>query len=152
MSRLPTSQEALYDWHRRAMLGEALLVHDSDPHCGWFVRSYDYRGPLYPAMIWMVQEIDPETGELLSDERMRCTVARPGDGWPSIAGHDSDPEYEWASLAKRPISKNEYHILMQQVLFSNKYIGPLRPFVRWFDEREIAADFLRYEGAMNNAA
>lgn len=149
MSRAPTPEAVLYDWHSRAMRGEKQPVHESEPHCGWFVRSFSDRGLLYPAMIYMDQNICEETGELLSDERLRCLVARPGDAWPSVAGHEVDPYEEWAYLAKRPIAREEYHILMQQVLFSDKYVGPIRAFVRWFDEREIACDFFRYQGVLN---
>lgn len=149
MSRLPTPKDAIYDWHRRAMAGEKPPVWEGHPMCGWFVRSYTDRGVLYPAMICMEQDIDEETGELLGDERLRCVVARPGDGWPSIAGHEADAYEEWTYLAKRPISREEYHVLMQQVLFSTKYIGPSRPFARWFDEREIAGDFFRYQGVLD---
>lgn len=148
MTRTPTPDAVLYNWHTRALRGEKLPVHESEPHCGWFVRSYSYRGLLYPCMIFMQREIDEETGELLSDEVLRCTVTRPGDGWPSITGHEADPLEEWTYLARMPISKSEYHALMTQILFSHKYTGPSRPFVRWHDEREQAADFLRYQGAM----
>lgn len=149
MSRLPTPEAVLYDWHSRAMRGEKQPVHESEPHCGWFVRSYSYRGLLYPAMIFMEQPIDEDTGELCGDERLRCVVARPSDSWPTVAGHEADPLEEWTYLARMPISKSEYTALMTQILFSHKYIGPSRPFVRWFDEREQAADFLRYQGACN---
>lgn len=149
--RTPTPESELYAWHSAAMRGEKPPVYESEPRCGWYVRSYSYRGLLYPGIIFMEQNVCDETGELLSDERLRCLVARPGDGWPTIAGHEADPIEEWTYLARMPISKSEYAILMQQVLFSNKYVGPSRPFVRWMDEREQAADFLRYEGAMSNA-
>ncbi len=149
MSRLPTPKDAIYEWHRKAMAGEKPPVWEGHPQCGWFVRSFSDRGTLYPAMICMEQIVCDETGDLLSDERLRCVVARPGDGWPSIAGHDVDPYEEWTYLAKRPISQEEYHILMRQVLFSDRYIGPVRAFVRWLDEREIAGDFFRYQGALN---
>jgi len=149
MSRKPTPDEELYRWHSSMMRGDKQPVWEGHPQCGWFCRGYSYRGVLYPATIFMERDICPETGELVSDERLRCVVARPGDGWPSIAGHDVDPYDEWLELARRPIPKEEYHLLMQQVLFAEKYTGPARPFVRWFDEREIAGDFFRYQGAQH---
>ena len=153
MTRTPTPEAVLYDWHARAMRGEKMPVWEGEPQCGWFCRSFSDRGILYPAMICMERDICEETGELLSDERLRCIVARPGDGWPTVAGHDADPHDEWLYLAKRPISKEEYHVLMQQVLFSDRYIGPSRAFVRWFDAREVAGDFFRYsnQGATDAA-
>lgn len=151
VSRYPTPDPVLYEWHSAAMRGENPPVHEIEVHCGWFVRAYSYRGLLYPAQIFMSREIDEETGLLLSDETLRCILAKPGDGWPTIAGHEADAEEEWPYLAKKPISKSEYEALMAQVLFSHKYTGPSRPFVRWFDEREVAADFLRYQGAMTDA-
>lgn len=149
MSRMPTPDSVLYAWHEKAMRGEKQPVHESEPQPGWYVRSYSYRGLLYPAMIFMGRQIDDETGELLSDETLRCVVARPSDAWPSIAGHEADPLEEWTYLARMPISKSEYTALMTQILFSHKYIGPSRPFVRWFDEKEIAGDFFRYQGVFD---
>jgi hypothetical protein len=144
--RKPTPEAELYRWHSAALRGEKQPVFESDPMCGWYVRSYSYRGLLYPGMIFMHQPIDEETGDLCGDEELRCVVVRPGDDWSSIAGHEADPLEEWTYLARMPISKSEYTALMTQILFSHKYIGPSRPFVRWFDEREQAADFLRYQG------
>lgn len=147
--RTPTPESELYDWHRRALAGESPPVWEGEPMCGWFVRSFSDRGVLYPAMIFCEREICEETGELLSDERLRCIVARPGDGWPSVAGHEADAFDEWLYLAKRPVSKEEYTALMTQVLFSHKYTGPSRAFVRWLDPKEIAGDFFRYQGVQH---
>lgn len=141
--RKPTPDSELFDWHRRALAGENPPVWDSHPMCGWYVRNYSYLGTYYPATIYMEREVCEETGELLSDEIVRCTVYRPGDDGVT-AGHNVDPNEEWSYLAKRPITKAEYHILMQQILFSERYLGPSRPFVRWLDQKEIASDFARY--------
>lgn len=146
--RQPTPDDVLYDWHARAMRGENPPVHEVEPHCGWFVRSYSYMGAFYPGLIFMHQPIDEQTGELVGDEVLRCVVARPGDGWPAVAGHEADPFEEWPHLAKRPISKEEYHALIALLMFSDRYVGPTRPFVRWMDEREQAADMLRYSMVM----
>lgn len=147
--RMPTPEAELYRWHSAMMRGEPQPVWEGHPQCGWYVRSYSYRGLLYPGMIFMDQPIDEETGDLIGDETLRCVVARPEEGWPSIAGHEVDPYDEWLNLARMPISKSEYHALQTLILFAPKYIGPSRPFVRWFDEREIAGDFLRYQGEHN---
>lgn len=152
MSRFPTPEPALYEWHSAAMRGEKVPIWEGEPRCGWFVRSFADRGVLYPGMIFVEREICEETGELLSDEKLRCVVAQPGDGWPSIAGHECDAYEEWLYLAKRPISKEEYTALMTQVLFSEKYVGPSRAYVRWLDPKEVAGDFLRYQGAVTNGA
>lgn len=56
-------------------------------------------GPWVPARIWLVDgERDPETGELLSDQELRC----------AINGKDRDPYEVWTWLCGHPISRQEY--------------------------------------------
>jgi|TARA_Y100000310_G_scaffold90877_1_gene88168 hypothetical protein len=52
-----------------------------------------------PALIWTEPgEMSPETGELMSDDTLRCI----------INGHEVDPYEKWVWLAKQPISMDEY--------------------------------------------
>lgn len=142
--RMPTPESDLYRWHSAMMRGEAQPVWEGEPQAGWFVRSYSYRGLLYPAMIFWDQPVDDE-GELIGDETLRCIVVRPEEPWATFAGTEVDPIGEWLQLAKRPIPKEEYTDLMLWLMLNpNTYQGPSRPLVRWYDERERAADMLRY--------
>lgn len=45
-----------------------------DPECGFYRTRFLRDGPWVPVRIWLDQEIDPKTGELLSDEIMRAEV------------------------------------------------------------------------------
>jgi hypothetical protein len=55
-------------------------------------------GPFVPVKIFLEQQIDPETGELLGDEVMRCEV----DGKRRV------PEEEWTWVADNPISEEDF--------------------------------------------
>lgn len=93
-----------YAWHAAAMAGLKPPVH-SDPECGWFLRytgtdgkEMNYERHYLPASVYWERQIDPETGEILGDDILRC----------DIGGVFVDPEAAWISIAKRPISEDEY--------------------------------------------
>jgi hypothetical protein len=105
--RQPTSPAAKWEWWQAACDGLNPPVHDQEPQCGFFaVRRFRYgewvKGPFVPARIWIEPgETDPETGELLSDERFRAEI----DGKPA------DPWRIWQWVAKRPIPLSEWEFL-----------------------------------------
>lgn len=105
--RQPSSPEAKWAWWEASVDGLAPETHESDPQAGFFaVRKFRYgewvRGPMVPARIWWEPgEIDPETGELVSDERLRGEV----DGKPV------NPWRSWTWIARRPISLEEWQWL-----------------------------------------
>ncbi len=84
-----------YDWHKRALAGEKPPIHTT-PECGWFL--YKSAEGMVPASIYWQGESDPDTGEILADEELRC----------EIGGIAADAESMWLFLAKRPIPKEEY--------------------------------------------
>lgn len=96
--REPTPEASLYEWWRAATAGERVPVHEDEPQCGLFKRRIAPRGPFIPASIYVVREVDEESGELLSDERLACEVN----------GHPRDPQAEWLWLAKNPITQDDY--------------------------------------------
>jgi hypothetical protein len=98
VSRMPTPEAELYDWHRRALAGEKPPVWESEPKCGWYLARLEARGDLVPGSVWMDQPTDPETGELCGDEVLRC----------EIGGECRNPIDAWTWLAKRPVSYQEY--------------------------------------------
>ena len=77
-------------------------THEDEPHCGLFKKRLVARGPWVPASIYVERTVCPDTGELLSDERLRC----------EINGHDADPVEAWTWLARFPISQSEYDDLV----------------------------------------
>lgn len=105
--RQPSSPAQRWAWWEAAVRGDNPPVHDGEPHAGYFaVRKFRYgdwrQGPFVPARIWWEPgEIDPETGELMSDERCCAEV----DGQPV------DPWRAWTWLARRPISEREWQYL-----------------------------------------
>jgi hypothetical protein len=113
--RQPSTPAQRWHWWEEAVAGHEPPIHDNDPHAGYFaVRKFRYgewvKGPLIPARIWWEPgEIDPETGELLSDERLRGEV----DGKPI------DPWRTWTWLSRRPITEREWLWL--------KALSPLLP-------------------------
>jgi hypothetical protein len=113
--RTPTTPAAKWAWWEAAVNGEAPPTYDDEPQVGFYaVRRFRYgewaRGPFVPARIWIEPgEVDPETGELLSDERLCAEI----DGKPA------DPWRYWTWLARRPIPQSEFEWL--------KALSPLLP-------------------------
>lgn len=113
VSRAPTSPRVAYAWHRDAMAGKnPPITHE--PHCGWFRRKLIKGGPFVPCRIFLEQPVDPETGELLGDEVMRCEVA----------GKRRPPDEEWTWLADKPISREEYLDMMTGTFASAENAEP----------------------------
>lgn len=99
MIRRPSTKARLYAWHRAAIAGDRPPTHDGLPECGWFRTRLITGGPWVPVHIWCEQEIDPETGDLLTDERLRCDVD----------GMRRDPAKIWTYL--EPISRADFEAL-----------------------------------------
>lgn len=104
--REPTTAAAALRWHTQALNDKALHLdieaEFETPHCGWFQTRVVRGGPWVPARIWIEQELCPDTGELLSDEVMRC----------EIAGQLRDPYESWHYLFREPIDEPTYRYLL----------------------------------------
>lgn len=98
MIRRPTPLTELYAWHSAILAGHRPLTPVGEPQPGWFKRRLIKGGVFVPARIWLEQEIDEITGELMADERLLCEVA----------GERRDPDEEWTWLAGHPISEAEF--------------------------------------------
>lgn len=108
--RKPTPRAELYAWHTAALAGRSPAI-DSTPQCGWFKRKLVKGGVFVPARIWIVQEIDPATGELLSDEILQCEVN----------GTYADPEDAWSWICANPISEAEFNYLSARIEFATRH-------------------------------
>lgn len=97
MIRQPTPVSRLYAWHRAALAGKPVTIHEGEPECGWFKTRLVKGGPFVPASISIERDVD-ENGELSSDERLVCEVN----------GERRNPVSAWLSLCKNPISRAEY--------------------------------------------
>lgn len=100
--RQPSSAQALYGWHRRALVNPKEPMFEGEPQCGFFRLRMVKGGPWIPARVWVEREVDPSTGELLGDERLRCDVG----------GVGRDPARVWTSL--RPITRAAYDALVAE--------------------------------------
>lgn len=102
MIRQPSTLKALYAWHCAAISGDAPPMHEGTPECGWFKTRIVKGGPWVAVEIGVEREIDIETGELASDERL---VA-------SVDGERRNPASIWTHLT--PISREEFEALKQR--------------------------------------
>lgn len=94
--RRPSTARQLYMWHTLALRGDSAPRHDGFPECGWYKTRFVQGGPWVPVQIVVEREIDPQTGELCSDERLFAITD----------GERRPAESIWLSL--RPISRTEF--------------------------------------------
>lgn len=109
MNRKPTTPEQALAWHTAALAhlsqpGNTARggppISENEPQVGWYMRRLIQKGPFVPCRIWIEPgEVDPETGELLSPEIMRCEV----DG-----ARRNDVVAEWTWLCGKPISEDKF--------------------------------------------
>lgn len=108
--RQPSTPAQRWAWHEAAVSGDNPPVYENEPQQGFYaVRKFSYgawvKGPMVPARVWWEPgEIDPDTGELLSDERCCAEV----DGKPV------NPWRTWSWIARRPIPETEWRWLRAQ--------------------------------------
>ncbi len=113
--RQPSKPDLIWSWWEAACDGLNPPVHEDEPQAGFYaVRKFPYgewpQGPYVPARIWIEPgETDPETGELLSDERFRAEI----DGKPA------NPWRAWTWMARKPVPLSEWEWL--------KALSPLLP-------------------------
>lgn len=139
MIRQPSDLTPLFDWHRRALAvlakykaqglahadktripPEAMpSIQEDDPQCGFYTRKQVRGGPWLPAKIWLEQKIDPVTGELTADEKLRCIVD----------GRDCDPYREWLGLCVRPITAAEFDFMCARADWSDEN-APHEPWAK----------------------
>lgn len=108
--RKPTPRCHLYEWHTAALAGEKPQI-TSEPRCGWFKRTLVKGGAPVGARIWMEQSTDPDTGELVGDEIIRCEVG----------GKERDATDEWLWLANYPISEADYLYLIADAQWAKNH-------------------------------
>lgn len=94
----------LYEKHGtiKGHMNGAFQINEKEPQCGFFQRKVQVYNSLktywVPAKIYLVQEVDEETGELVSPEVIACVVD----------GVRKDPLVEWTWVAGHPISEKSY--------------------------------------------
>lgn len=98
--RQPTHHDELFGWWTVALAGGDPET-TADPMPGFYKRRLVRGGPWVPARIWCVQDICPDTGELLSDEFLQA----------ECNGEWADPDDVWTWLCANPISEQEFKYL-----------------------------------------
>lgn len=98
--RRPSTRDEQLAWHRATLAGERPPRIEDVPECGWYKRRYVKGGPFVPVLIYLEQEVDPETGELVDDETFRA----------NCNGEAVDPAKVWNYC--KPISEEEYEALV----------------------------------------
>lgn len=101
MMRQPSSFMRLHQWWKDALAGLATEQHDGLPECGCYKLRYVKGGPFVPVRIFVLRDIDPDTGELQGPERIMAEA----NGLPA------DPVPIWTYL--RPISRADYDALVE---------------------------------------
>lgn len=99
--RKALTQAAIWEWWLAATSGLKPPVHLDDPHAGFFKRRLVRGGPWVAARIWLEQDLDEETGELLSDPVWRCLVN----------GKPMDANDQWTWLCGHPITEKEFRLM-----------------------------------------
>lgn len=95
--RQPTPQAEAFAWYDAALAGKSPPI-TSEPEPG-FYRMRKFKGaPFVPAAVWLHAETDPDTGELISDERLVAVVN----------GESRDPDAIWLSCCNNPIPEHDY--------------------------------------------
>ena len=130
--REPTTEAQALKWHFQALNDKALHlpieVDFEAPQCGWFVTRACRGGPWVPARIFIEQELCPDTGELLSDEILRC----------EINGQLRDPYEAWIWLCSEPIDEAAYAYLMARKDYAENW-APSEPAANAF----VKVDWLK---------
>lgn len=102
--REPTPLHALYRWWAAALAGRHPPIHHGDPQPGFYKRKLVKGGVFVAARIWVEQDIDPVTGELVADERFCCEVD----------GKTADAFEQWDRLADHPITEAEFDLMRRR--------------------------------------
>ena len=120
MSRQPTTSAQALRWHNQALSDMAMhldiQVDYDDPQVGWFVTRMTRGGPMVPARIWLEQEVCPDTGELLSDEVLKC----------EINGQPRDAYEVWHWICGEPIEESAFNYLIARGEFAREW-APSEP-------------------------
>lgn len=103
--RRPTSKDAAFRWWREALEGVAPPPINEVPQAGFYRRRMVKGGPWVPVAIWIESVTDPETGELLQPEIIKCAVD----------GKVADPVNEWGYCCSQPVSERDFQRMVHRV-------------------------------------
>lgn len=81
------------------------------PQAGYYKRRLVKGGAYVAARIWREPEIDFETGKKTGKESLCCEVA----------GERQDPMSQWGHLATQPITKTDFHFMMDTAAWARAH-------------------------------
>lgn len=83
MIRQPSTEDEAYSWWRRTVTGERLPRVEEFPECGYYKTRNVKGGPFVAVAIWLEQDKDDETGELIAPERFAaiCNGEPRSESW-----------------------------------------------------------------------
>lgn len=109
--RRPTDRAAAWETWRRRLAGERVEITGA-PHPGWFKAKRF--GQWTAVQIDLVADVDPDTGELVSDERFVAFV-----GASDAFYEQAKVEAIWLRCAGHPISEAEAEQLLRMPAVSD---------------------------------
>jgi hypothetical protein len=113
--REPSTNATALAWYYRALNDKSLHldleIDYSEPQAGWFETRLKSGGPFVPARIWLEQEVCEVTGELLSDEILKC----------QINGREFDPIDGWERIAANPIMQSKFNFMVANAEYAKDY-------------------------------
>lgn len=116
MIRQPSTASSALAWYWQAINDKSLhlateAINYDVPECGWYQGRQTRGGPFVPVRFWLEQEVCPDTGELLSDEIIKC----------EINGREADPQAVWSWVCQDPITEQEFDYMVARAKFARKW-------------------------------
>jgi hypothetical protein len=102
--RAPSDRHALWAWWR-AHQGSAPHTIPNEPQCGLY-KVKARSGAWVAGAIDVLQDIDPETNELMDDEKLVAFVNYGRNQW------DRDPHAAWPFMAQHPLTERDHTRLL----------------------------------------
>lgn len=91
----------------------------NSPQVGFYKRRLVRGGAFVPVHVWLEEDIDPDTGELVGDSKLCC----------SVDGREACAEDHWLYICDQAISEKQFD-----------YMTSLSAFARRHDKREPLAN------------
>jgi hypothetical protein len=114
--RKPTPLAEQLAWWRNAVETNDRTVSGDQPRCGWFKARLRPRSQIWlPARVWLLQEIEWETGELTGPETFNMQIA------DRIWTRQQEVAERWLYL--RPVSLKEWEWLTARLALHSHLHG-----------------------------
>lgn len=109
--REPSDRHALWAWWRAHQGGTPAEI-PAEPQCGLYKVRTKQRNWIAGA-IDLLQDICPDTGDLMSDEKLVAYVNAGARQW------DRDPHAAWPFMAQHPLTQSDHTRLLHAPFVSD---------------------------------